>query len=174
MNETDGNGSNGGEPAAEAGTAEAQPPISIGGQYIKDLSFEAPTTPAIFDTIQASPPNITVNIDVSVNHLQDRAYEVVLGMKAECKSGEQVAFILELTYGGAFQVNVPDDQLQPVLLIECPRLLFPFARAIIADATRDGGFPPLILGPVDFVAMYQRQLAQQRAAQGDAPPQPQS
>ncbi len=94
-------------------------------------------------------------------------FNVELKIAATAKRDEDVAFIVELTYGGLFQLsNIPADQLQPVVLIECPRLLFPFARRVVADATRDGGFPPLMIDPIDFVALYQRRLAAKQAEQG--------
>lgn len=154
-----------------AGEAQELPPISIAAQYTKDLSFEAPGTPGVFEKMQNCQPAITVNIDVSVQSLQEKTYEVQIRAKADCKADDTVAFILELTYAGLFIINVPDEHLQPVLLVECPRLLFPFARNILADTTRDGGFPPLMLGPVDFMAMFQQQLQKQQAqAGGNTPP----
>lgn len=161
-------------PAPEAGTEQKiEAPLTVNAQYIKDLSFEAPTTPGIFGVLAEKNPDIGINVDVNAQPLGDKIYEVVLVMKAECKVEDKTAFILELVYGGVFTLNVPEEHLQAMLLIECPRLLFPYARNIISDTTRDGGFPPLMLGPVDFVAMFQNQMAQaQAAAQGqgnDAP-----
>jgi preprotein translocase subunit SecB len=131
-------------------------PITVGAQYIKDLSFEAPSTPGVFSSMQSNAPDIQINVDVRANHLQDNTYEVVLYAHAQCKVGDTTAFILELTYGGLFEVNAPKKRLRPLLLIECPRLLFPFVRNIIADVSRDGGFPPLMLSPLDFVDMYRK------------------
>ena len=150
---------------AEAGGAEAAQPIIINVQFIKDLSFEAPAAPGIFSLMQESQPDINVNINVNANPLQDNVFEVVLEFQAECKVKEQIAFIFELEYAGVFTLNVPDEHLQPVLLIECPRLLFPFARNILADISRDGGFPSLMLGPVDFAAMFQARLQELEKAQ---------
>ncbi len=167
-------------PGADAGaTAQpAEPPITVNGQYIKDLSFEAPTAPGIFGLMQEQEPKINVDIDVNAQPLQEGVFEVVLHVKADCKVGETLAFIVELAYGGLFTLKVPPEHLQPILLIECPRLLFPYVRYIISDATRDGGFPPLLLGTVDFVAMYQNQLQQQqadeKAGEGDSPAPPQT
>ena len=96
--------------------------------------------------------------------MQNNVFEVVLVIKAECRTGDSVAFILELSYGGVFTLNVPQESLEAVLLVECPRLLFPFARNIVADATRDGGFPPVMIGPVDFMSMYQNRQPQEGAA----------
>lgn len=159
------------EPAAATGGGPAEAAITLHAQYTKDLSFEAPSTPRVFALLQQKPPEITVAIDVRAVGLQPDVYEVILRIKSECKSGDTVGFILELVYGGAFTLKVPAESLEPVLLIECPRLLFPFARYIVSDVTRDGGFPPLLIAPVDFVQMYRdRKLAQ--AAPGSAPVNP--
>lgn len=153
---------------SQTGDAQgSQPALAINAQYIKDLSFEAPGTPQIFKELQNQQPNISVHVDVKAQNIAPPAYEVVLSIKAECKIGEAVAFILELSYGGVFTLNVPEQHLRPVLLIECPRMLFPFARQIVAMTTVNGGFLPLMLGPVDFAGLYQRQ-AQER--QPEAPP----
>ncbi|MBL6957416.1 MAG: protein-export chaperone SecB [Rhodospirillales bacterium] len=152
-------------PDTEADTAEAGeqalPPLLINAQYIKDLSFEAPASPGVYTEMQSTQPDISVNIDVNATPLEDNFFEVVLNVSSSCQVGETTAFILELSYGGLFTLNVPPEHLQPMLLIECPRMLFPFARNIVSDTTRDGGFPPVLLNPVDFVGMYQNQLAQQ-------------
>lgn len=146
-----------------AGEGEGpQPPLIINAQYVKDLSFETPAAPQIFAQMQRAKPEMQVKVDVQARRLQDNIYEVTLHIRADCKAGEVDAFICELTYGGVFTVNVPENQVTPVLLIECPRLLFPFARQIIAATTLDGGFMPLMLAPVDFVSLYQQQVQRQR------------
>jgi preprotein translocase subunit SecB len=159
------------EPKAEEGAAPT-PPIQINAQYIKDLSFEAPATPGIFSKMQSEAPDVTINVDVNAHPVQEKLFEVQLHIRATCAVGEETAFISELVYGGLFTINVPDEHVQAMLLIECPRLLFPFARNIIADATRDGGFPPLMMAPVDFVAMFQNQAAaaaaEREAGEADA------
>jgi preprotein translocase subunit SecB len=137
--------------------AVAAPPIQINAQYIKDLSFEAPSTPGILSKMQQEAPDVTINVDVNAHPVQDSLFEVQLHIRAACEVSNETAFISELVYGGLFTINVPPEHLQPILLIECPRLLFPFARNIIADTSRDGGFPPLMMAPVDFVAMFQNQ-----------------
>ena len=147
-----------GEEAPPQADAPGEQPIMINAQYIKDLSFEVPGASNIFVLLNEETPDISVNINVDVKPLQEKTYEVVLSIQAQCKIKEKVGFILELEYAGVFTLNLPDEHLQPVLLIECPRLLFPFARNILADVSRDGGFPPLMLGPVDFVAMFQNQF----------------
>jgi preprotein translocase subunit SecB len=152
-----GNGSDGGE---------AQPPLVINAQYVKDLSFETPSAPQIFAQMQRTKPDMQVKVDVQARRLQTNIYEVTLHIRADCKAGDVDAFICELTYGGVFTINVAENALSPVLLIECPRLLFPFARQIISSTTLDGGFMPLMLAPVDFVSLYQQQLERQQ--QGEA------
>ncbi|MEK7244432.1 MAG: protein-export chaperone SecB [Pseudomonadota bacterium] len=148
--------------------------LTINSQYIKDLSFEAPSGIQAILAMQKTQPTITVNLDVQATPAQDpaNAFEVVLHVKAECKIGETVGFIAELSYAGAFVLNIPKEHLQPVLLIECPRLLFPFARNILADVTRDGGFPPLMLGLVDFAGLYQARMAELAKQQSQTPGQP--
>ena len=141
--------------------AVAAPPIQINAQYIKDLSFEAPSTPGILAKMQQGAPDVTINVDVNAQPVQDNLFEVQIHIRATCEIAKETAFISELVYGGLFTITVPSEHLQAILLIECPRLLFPFARNIIADTTRDGGFPPLMMAPVDFVAMFQKQASSQ-------------
>jgi preprotein translocase subunit SecB len=150
------------QPAAQPGQENA--PLIVNGQYIKDLSFEVPGAPAIFSQL-TSPPEIPISVDIRVNRLGDNVYEVVLHLKIDAHSGDKPVFIAELDYAGVFTVNVPEEHVEPMLTIEAPRLLFPFARNIIADVTRDGGLPPLMLQPVDFVGIY-RQRVEARAAEG--------
>jgi len=150
------------EQTPEEAQADANP-LKINAQYIKDLSFEVPNSPAVFVEMQQKSPDINIDISVNARQLHENTFEVSLGVNASCKVGEETGFILELDYSGAFTLNVPDEHRQAVLMIECPRLLFPFARNIIADVTRDGGFPPVMLGMVDFVGMYQRQVEAQGA-----------
>lgn len=144
-------------PTGAANEAGDQPvvPLTVNAQYIKDLSFESPNAPGIFAEMQENPPDINLQINVNAKPVQDSVYEVVLEMQADCKVGEKVGFILELEYAGIFTLNVPEEHLQAVMLVECPRLLFPFARNVLGETTRDGGFPPVMLGPVDFAGMYQ-------------------
>ncbi|HRK96758.1 MAG TPA: protein-export chaperone SecB [Rhodospirillales bacterium] len=151
-----------------AGTG-AQPPLIVNAQYIKDFSFEAPGTPQVFSQMQQAQPDISVNVDVQARALEAPVYEVVLNVRADCKVGETQAFLVELSYGGVFTLNVAQDNVHPVLLIECPRLLFPFARQILATTTVNGGFLPLMLGPIDFASLYQRQA---RDAEAGASPPP--
>ena len=148
--------------------ADGIPPITIRAQYIKDLSFEAPTAPSIFGVIQQKQPDIDVNINIDHSSLEGGNIEVTLEFEVRCSTSDDLVFIMELQYSGVFTVNVPDKHFQPVLFVECPRLLFPFARNILASVSREAGFPPLMLGPVDFAAMYQNQLQHKDATGGDA------
>ncbi len=132
-------------------------PFTVNGQYIKDLSFEVPGAPAIFGEMNAN-PEIPIHVDVTVNPLSENVFEVVLHLKIDANIEGRPVFIVELAYGGVFTLNVPEEHVHPMLLIECPRLLFPFARTIVADATRDGGFPPLMIQPIDFVQLYQSRV----------------
>lgn len=149
---------------AAAGSAPAAPSLRVLGQYVKDLSFENPGHSAV-----QTQPNIDLGIDVgAAPHVDGNGlFEVSLKLSAKAVSGETTLFITELDYAGLFQLqNVTEKQVETMLLIECPRLLFPFARRIIAEITREGGFPPLLIDPVDFVALYQAQYrkAAERAA----------
>ncbi|MBR9825027.1 MAG: protein-export chaperone SecB [Alphaproteobacteria bacterium] len=148
----------------EAGAQPQMPSLRILSQYVKDLSFENPGAPESMRG--AGAPNIDMGIDVQARSLGQDTFEVVLNFSARAVRGEdEVVFIAELAYGGLFQMtNVSDADREPFLLIECPRLIFPFARRILADITRDGGFPPLMLDPVDFANLYRAQLAKRAAA----------
>ena len=138
--------------------AQNNSPIIINAQYIKDLSFEAPATPGILTNIQETSPDIHIDVDVGANDFQPSIYEVVLTLNARCTVGDDVGFILELQYAGLFTLNVEEDMKAPVLMIECPRLLFPFARKILAETSREGGFPPIMISPIDFAGLYQSHL----------------
>jgi len=148
--------------------ADQKFPITVNAQYIKDFSFENPNAPrSLVNT--GKPPNVEVSINVEARPLSDDTYEVALKVNASAKTEELTAFVVELTYGCIMTLNgFKEEQIQPVLMIEGPRLLFPFARQIVADATREGGFPPLLINPIDFAAMYQQNVAQQEAAGGNA------
>ncbi len=135
-------------------TPEDAPHIQVHAQYVKDLSFENPEAPHSLAN-QDGAPNIEVSVDVGARSLAPNQFEVELRITAHATQGEKKAFVVEVLYAGVFTMhNVPEQQLKEACLIEGPRLLFPFARRIVADATRDGGFPPLLLEPIDFVALY--------------------
>jgi preprotein translocase subunit SecB len=154
------------QPGTDDGAQQNAPRLSVVSQYVKDLSFENPRAPQGLG--QGAPrPEIQVGVDVRAQQLAEGQFEVVLDVKLDAKAGQTAMFLLELSYGGVFALaNIPQDHLQPLLLIECPRLLFPFARRIVADITRDGGLPPLMLDPIDFAALYRHRLAQAQQQAG--------
>lgn len=133
---------------------EAQAPaIIINNQYIKDFSLEIPFAPEIFNEIKEN-PEININVDVNANKLQDNVFNVDLVFSISGDVKEKKLFVLELTYSAVVQINVPQEHLEPVLLIEIPRMLFPFARNIITTSLMNAGLPPFMINPIDFVAMY--------------------
>jgi preprotein translocase subunit SecB len=130
---------------------------------VKDFSFENPGAPQSLRPRQ-QPPSINISIGVQSQAVGNNEMEVELRIDARAVEGQAVLFAIELVYAGVFRfTNIPAEQVRPVALIECPRLLFPFARQIVADASRNGGFPPLLIDPVDFVAMFRQQMAEQGA-----------
>lgn len=148
-------------PAANG--ADMQPQVGIIAQYVKDLSFENPNAPRSFQS--TSQPQIEVNVNVQAKRQGEDVFEVDLKVEVTAKADGQTGFIVDLLYSGLFGLrNIPDEALEPFLVVEAPRILFPFARRIIADATRDGGFPPLLLEPIDFASLY---MAQQQAQLGE-------
>ena len=165
--------------APAPGAAPRQPPLVVNIQYVKDLSFEVPGAPHIYGQLRGQ-PQVNINLDVQARRVQEgqSVFEVAIVIRAEAHepppgNGQAATtpatvFVAELTYAGVFTLNgLPDNAVEPVLLVECPRILFPFARNILADVTRDGGFPPVLLQPIDFVALWQARRAQ---AQGAAAP----
>ena len=148
-------------------------------QYVKDLSFEVPGAPQVFTQLRAQ-PQVNINLDVQARRVQEgqNVFEVSIMIRAEAHeapaaqsgNGQSAAvpptvFVAELTYAGVFTLTgLPDNAIEPVLLVECPRILFPFARNILSDVTRDGGFPPVLLQPIDFVALWQARRAQAHGA----------
>jgi preprotein translocase subunit SecB len=150
---------NGGE---QPQAPQSAPQLNVLAQYIKDFSFENPNAPRSLAPAQTQPA-INIQINVGVGQLSATDYEVSVKLegKAESADAATTLFAFDLTYSGVFRIqNVPQEQIHPVVMIECPRLLFPFAREIIATSVRGGGFPPLLLDPVDFVALYQQRIAQ--------------
>ena len=141
-----------------------QPQLNVLVQYVKDFSFENPNAPRTYAPQQAQPA-INIQINVTANNASETDYEVILSIEGKAETAGKVMFSFDLAYAGVFRiVNVPKENLHPLIMIECPRLLFPFAREIIANAVRDGGFPPLMLEPIDFNGLYLQQLAQQGVA----------
>jgi preprotein translocase subunit SecB len=142
-----------------AATADAAPSLQSLAQYIKDLSFENPNAPRSLAPQQQA-PNISIQVNVNAQPLSDTDFDVELTLEGSAGEGEGTLFRFELKYGGVFRLrNIPQQNLHPVVMIECPRLLFPFARQIVAEAVRNGGFPPLYIDPIDFAALYQQRVA---------------
>jgi preprotein translocase subunit SecB len=139
------------------------PTLNAIAQYIKDFSFENPNAPASLAP-RSEAPNIGISVNVNARKMSETDFEIDLVLNGKSGEAPDVLFNFELVYSGIFRiVNVPADAVQPVVMIECPRLLFPFARQIIADAVRNGGFPPLLIDPIDFAMLYRQRVAQVQA-----------
>ena len=152
----DGNGNGAGTNAPPQGQAALTAMV----QFTKDFSFENPNAPRSLGP-QEKPPNISVNVNVNAKQLADTDFEVNIMLEGSAGEGANTLFKFEIDYAGIFRlVNIPAEQQHPIVMIECPRLLFPFARQIIAEAVRGGGFPPLYLDPIDFAALYQTRMAE--------------
>ncbi|MDX8527204.1 protein-export chaperone SecB [Mesorhizobium sp. MSK_1335] len=150
--------------AANGNGTQNQPSLNVLAQYVKDLSFESPGAPNSLRGRDKA-PGIAINVNVNANPLSDKQFDVNLTLNAKASFDQEVLFNVELVYGGVFAIGgFPQEHMLPLLFIECPRLLFPFARQIIADATRNGGFPPLMLDPIDFAQMFQQRVAEDQAA----------
>lgn len=149
-----------------------QPQLNVLAQYIKDLSFENPNAPrSLAPQTGQQQPAINIQINVNANPLSETDFEVELKVEGKAEIGSTTLFAFDLLYAGVFRVqNVPQSDVQPLVMIECPRLLFPFVREIVANAVRNGGFPPLLIDPVDFVGLYRRKLteAQQQTSAAKA------
>ena len=164
----------GGAGGAGAGDgAEAQPKIRLLAHFVRDLSFE--NVGAIKGVAAEGQPEIQVAVNIEAAGMGENRYQILLKVNATARSQETVRFVTELEYAGIFSVeNVRQDHLHPFLFIECPRQLFPFPRRVIADVTRDGGFPPLMLDNVDFAALYRKKVEEVRAKKAAEGGQPQS
>jgi preprotein translocase subunit SecB len=139
---------------------EKLPQLNVLTQYIKDFSFENPNAPRSLTPPQ-QPPAINIQINVNVKGLAENEYEVELKIEGKADSAGNVLFGFDLIYAGVFRIqNVAQENMHPLVMIECPRLLFPFAREIVATAVRDGGFPPLLIDPIDFVALYRQKMSE--------------
>jgi preprotein translocase subunit SecB len=141
-----------------ANGADTKPQVGVLSQYVKDMSFENPNAPGIYQ-VQGQ-PKLDVQFNIGATTVGEGVHEVVLKIEARAEVEGQALYLIELSYAGLFGLrNIPDEHLQPFLLAEAPRILFPFARRVLADAVRDGGFPPLMLEPIDFGALYMQQAA---------------
>jgi preprotein translocase subunit SecB len=151
-------------------TAEKPPQLNVLAQFIKDFSFENPNAPQSLTPTQQQPA-INIQINVNAKPRAENDYEVELKLEGKAETAGNVLFSFELIYAGIFRIlNVPQENIHPVMMIECPRLLFPFAREIIATVVRNGGFPPLLIDPVDFVGLYRQRMTELQAQQAAAVP----
>jgi preprotein translocase subunit SecB len=149
-----------------AGEPGDEPQVVTIAQYIKDLSVESPSSPQAFQW--QGQPQLEVQFNINVDKIAEDVHEVVLKIEVSARSDDGVHFLIDLSYGGLYGLrNIPEEAMPPFLLVEAPRLLFPFARQIIADASQNTGFAPLLLDPIDFASAY---LAQLQAQQGGAAP----
>ena len=146
--------------SAQVKTAEGAPSLNAMVQFTKDFSFENPNAPRSLGP-QEKAPNISIQVNVNAKQLAETDFEVNIVLEGSAGEGADTLFKFELDYAGIFRLqNIPQEQMHPVVMIECPRLLFPFARQIIAEAVRGGGFPPLYIDPIDFAALYQQRMAE--------------
>jgi preprotein translocase subunit SecB len=140
--------------------AEGMPQLNVLAQYTKDLSFENPNAPRSLGP-QENAPNITIQVNVNLRQMAETDYEVELLLEGSAVDGATTLFKFDVTYAGVFRLqNIPEAEMHPILMIECPRLMFPFARQIVADAVRAGGFPPLLIDPIDFHNLYRQRAAE--------------
>jgi preprotein translocase subunit SecB len=142
---------------------QAQPAIMIRNQYIKDMSLEIPFAPAIFKEVNENQPEIHVDMGMKSDVQEDGSYVVSLETKMDADINGKKLFILELTYCSNLTLNIPEEHKEPILMIELPRLMFPFVRSIVATSLANAGLPPLMLNPIDFAAMYQDKKAKEAA-----------
>ena len=141
-------------------------PLAVSLQYLKDLSFESPRAPQVFVT-QGPQSQVNVNVRVDGRGVGENTYEITLHLEVKANAGEDAVFLLEMDYAGIFTVAAqPPEVLGQLLMIEAPRMLFPFARQIVTNTIAAGGFPPLLINPIDFADLYRRQLAAAAAQQG--------
>lgn len=162
-NEKTPNNSQATAPAAAKNPQATAPAVAINAQYVKDLSFENPNAPSSLIALKEA-PQIEIALNLEAKVIQGDAHEVTLQITATAKSGENNLFVAELSYAGLFTLsNIPQEQKEMILLIHCPTILFPFARRILSDATRDGGFQPLMLEPIDFAGLYQQRKTPEAA-----------
>jgi preprotein translocase subunit SecB len=153
-----------GQTDAPPSPADAPQQLIVNAQYVKDLSFENPRAPQSLIQ-QGSQPSVDINVDVKAQNLGPEVFEVILTINVTARVEDQPVFLVELAYGTVVTVkNAPPEMMAPLILVETPRIVFPFARAVIANATRDGGFPPLMINPIDFAELLRRQQAEAQAA----------
>jgi preprotein translocase subunit SecB len=152
-------------PAGDQASGQQLPQLNVLGQYVKDFSFENPNAPRSLAPTQEQ-PQLNIQINIGVQAIATTDFEVTLKLEGKAESKGSTLFAFDLTFCGVFRIqNIPQEHMQPMLMIECPRLLFPFAREIVATAVRNGGYAPLLLDPIDFVTLYHQRLQQQQQGQ---------
>lgn len=140
------------------------PRFIAGAQYVKDLSYENPEAPVSLFSVREK-PNVDLNVDLNAQRLQEDSFEVSMHItaKATSQKDKKVIFLVELNYAGIFTLsNIPEEIMERTLLVDCPFILFPYARRVVSDVTRDGGFPPLALEPIDFASLYAQRKGQEQ------------
>ncbi|MEM6932258.1 MAG: protein-export chaperone SecB [Pseudomonadota bacterium] len=155
---------------AAAAAAQAMPSVKMVAHFTRDLSFE---NVGAREALAAATeqPQINVNVGMDAKSMGEGRYQIVMKINGTAKSGEQTRFLIELEYGGIFAIeNAQEAHIHPILFIECPRQLLPFARRVVADVTRDGGYPPLMIDNVDFASLYRQKIEQLRAQQAEQSP----
>jgi preprotein translocase subunit SecB len=158
-----------GQPATMGARAGTEAQLAVLAQYVKDLSFESPGAP---QTLQApgENPQLKVGVNVNAGPRGEDVYEVAIHIEAHARSDAGVIYNVELAYGGLFRLrNIPQHLLQPVMFVDCPTLLFPFVRRVLSDVVRDGGFPPLLLDPIDFGRLYAQNMTRGQQAEQTQP-----
>lgn len=153
----------------ETNSQEPQAALTVVGQYVKDLSFEVPNPiKALFQG--GDRPHFDINIEAQASHVSERNFEVGLHVKVNCTRDDDTVFVLETVYAGLFTLGneVPEEYIRPILMVECPRILFPFARSLVSSTIQDGGFPPLMLTPIDFASLYQQQVQREQESGGQS------
>ncbi|WP_339041960.1 protein-export chaperone SecB [Candidatus Lariskella endosymbiont of Hedychridium roseum] len=141
-------------------------PIVVNTQYIRDFSFENPQAPAIF--LKNEQPKVEIDLDINAKSIGDNVFEVILGIQAKASIENDVIFLVELQYAGVFTVNTTNEaEKEMLLLVNCPGIIFPYARRIISDITRDGGYPPLMIAPIDFLELYEKKRKHNDSSAGN-------
>ena len=163
------NASTGSKSNGVTAPASGEVVVRVLNQYIKDLSFENPSVGKSV-LAQGESPNLQVEVNVNAQRLAETVYESAITLKGTCLAKAGTVYDLEIVYGGLFEVqNMPEAQLEPFLLVNCPALIFPFLRRLVADITREGGYPPLLLDPIDFASLYMKRQEQPNLASAPAP-----
>lgn len=154
-----------GSAAGSDSAASSVPQVRVLSQYVKDISFENPNAPKSFEGA-GGPPNISIQVNVNARQIGEMQFEVTMILEGGAAAKNDKIFQFELNYAGIFQLeNIPEEDVHPVVMIECPRLLFPFARQLVANAVQSGGFPPLYVDPIDFAALYRQRAMEIQAEQ---------